>query len=68
MRPLLATCVLACVPALAGTASAAYPNTFAPVKGNPANALDKLPIDSYRYDHSRRCTKKPTPGALALVS
>jgi hypothetical protein len=41
VRPLLATCVLACVLALASTALAAYPNSFGPVKGNPANALDK---------------------------
>ena len=68
MRPLLATFVLACVLACAGTALASYPNTFGPVKGNPANVLDKLPIDGYRYDHSRRCTKHPTPGALAMVS
>jgi hypothetical protein len=54
--------------ALAGTALAAYPETFRPVKGNPADSLDKLPIDGYRYDYARRCVKKPTPGALAMES
>jgi hypothetical protein len=53
---------------IAGTAIAAYPHTFKPVKGNPADKLDKLPIEGYRYDLSRRCTKHPTPGALAMVS
>ena len=52
----------------AGTAFAAYPETFGPVKGNPADKLDSLPIDGYRYDLSRRCTKHPTPGALAMES
>jgi hypothetical protein len=61
---LLGTLALAC----AGTAAASYPHTFGPVKGNPADALDKLPIDGYRYDYARHCTKKPTPGALAMTS
>jgi hypothetical protein len=61
---LLGTLALVC----AGTAVASYPHTFGPVKGNPADKLDKLPIDNYRYDYSRHCTKKPTPGALAMVS
>jgi hypothetical protein len=34
----------------------------------PADRLASLPIDGYRYDLSRRCTKHPTPGALAMVS
>jgi hypothetical protein len=25
------------------------------------------PIDDYRYDHAKKCHKRPTPGALALV-
>jgi hypothetical protein len=34
--------------ALAGTAFAAYPNTFAPVKGNPANPLGALALQEAR--------------------
>jgi hypothetical protein len=54
--------------AIAGSAVAAYPRTFKPVKGNPVDKLDKLPIENFRYDRSRRCTKHPTRGALAMVS
>jgi hypothetical protein len=69
VRPLLiAAAALACAFALAGSAAASYPRTFGPVKGNPADALAQLPIDGYRYDLSRRCTKRPTPGALAMTS
>ena len=35
---------------------------------NPADARDGLPIDGYRYDYARHCTKSPTPGTLALKS
>jgi hypothetical protein len=58
--------LIACLLVLPGTALAAHPQTFGPVKGNPADALSKLPIEGYRYDLSRRCTKSPTPGALAM--
>jgi hypothetical protein len=53
----------ACFLSLTGVAVAGHP-----VKGNPADALDKLPIDGYRYDYARHCTKSPTPGARALRS
>ena len=49
--------VAACFLSLTGVAAA-----------NPADALDGLPIDGYRYDYARHCTKSPTPGALALKS
>ncbi|HEY7633291.1 MAG TPA: hypothetical protein VH817_21485 [Thermoleophilaceae bacterium] len=62
MRLLVAA--LLCSIAVTGTAAAA----FKPVKGNPADKLDSLPIEGYRYDLSRRCTKHPTPGALAMVA
>jgi hypothetical protein len=68
VRPLALLAALACTLAVAATAAASYPNSFGPVKGNPANKLASLPIDGYRYDLSRRCTKQPTPGALAMVS
>jgi hypothetical protein len=58
--------LIAAAVCLAGTAFAAYPQTFKPVKGNPADKLDSLPIDAYRYDYARHCTKAPTPGALAM--
>jgi hypothetical protein len=68
VRRLTLPALIACLLALTGVAAASYPHTFAPVKGNPADALAKLPIDGYRYDYARHCTKKPTPGALAMVS
>jgi hypothetical protein len=52
----------ACFLALAGVAAASY----RPVKGNPADRLDSLPIDGYRYDYARRCTRSPSRGALAM--
>jgi hypothetical protein len=60
----LLVAALLCSIAVTGTAAAA----FKPVKGNPADKLDSLPIEGYRYDLSRRCTKHPTPGALAMVA
>ena len=34
-----------------------------------ASALASLgPIDDYRYDRAKDCRKRPTPGALALVT
>ena len=63
VRLLAATLLGALALACAGTATASYPHTFGPLKRNPADALVKLPIDSFRYDYARRCTKRPTPGA-----
>lgn len=58
MRLLLCTLALA---ALVGTGLAqALPN------GNPANALAKLPIDDYAYDHATHCEKSAKPGTVAL--
>jgi hypothetical protein len=34
---------------------------------NPADRLADLPVDDYAYDHARKCLKRPSPGALALV-
>jgi hypothetical protein len=39
-----------------------------PVAGNPADRLLSLPIDAERYDRSRRCTRAPRAGTLALQS
>jgi hypothetical protein len=40
----------------------------APLRGNPANdpSLVGKPIESPRYDHARRCLRRPQPGTLAL--
>jgi hypothetical protein len=45
----------------------AYAAGYAPVAGNPADKLVKLPIDPETYDSATDCRKKPTPGAEALV-
>jgi hypothetical protein len=34
---------------------------------NPADRLADQPVDDYTYDHARKCVKRPTPGAVALV-
>jgi hypothetical protein len=39
-----------------------------PVPGNPAEALAALPADPEDYDPATRCSPKPRPGTLALVS
>ncbi len=36
------------------------------VKGNPADRMVANPIDDYRYDHARRCSKGPGRGTLAM--
>lgn len=54
--------LLALLPATA----AGFPSVFRPVRGNPADRLANLPIEDYRYDHARRCTKHPKAGTLAL--
>lgn len=37
-----------------------------PVAGNPADRMLSLPIDDERYDRSRRCTRVPRAGTVAL--
>jgi hypothetical protein len=44
----------------------AFPTAFPAVKNNPANRLATTPIEDYRYDHARRCIKRPKPGAVSL--
>jgi hypothetical protein len=62
----LALCfaLLACAPASA--LAAGFPNTFAPVPRNPADRLAAQPIEGYRYDHAKRCTRGPRSGTVAL--
>ena len=62
----LATCfaLLACAPAPA--LAAGFPSTFAPVPRNPADRLAAQPIERYRYDRSKRCTRGPRTGTVAL--
>ena len=68
LRRLLALCAAALLVAVAtaGAASAAYPNAFGPVADNPADALDRLPIERFQYDEATHCVKHPAKGALAL--
>jgi hypothetical protein len=54
--------------ALLPAASFGFGKVFPPVKGNPADKLAGLPIDSYSYDHATRCLKHPQKGMLALQS
>jgi hypothetical protein len=58
----LSLLLLALVPA----GALAFPTVFPPVKNNPANRLATTPIEDYRYDHARRCIKRPKPGAVSL--
>lgn len=60
---LLAICIagVTAVPALAGS-------LLRPMAGNPADRLAALPLEDFRYDHARKCHKKPAPGTLALQS
>ena len=56
--------VLAFAPASA--LAAGFPSSFGPVSRNPADRLAAQPIEDYRYDHARRCTRGPRAGTLAL--
>jgi hypothetical protein len=38
-----------------------------PVAHNPANRMLRVPIDDYGHDGSKRCRKRASAGALALV-
>lgn len=64
MRPTLLLLAMLATLAAAGAALAA---PYGRVAHNPADKLASKPIDDYRYDHARKCRKRPTPGALALV-
>jgi hypothetical protein len=64
-RLLLAVLLLAALPA---AAVAAYPDSFGPVAGNPADALQTLPIERFTYDRATHCVKRPSRGATALES
>jgi hypothetical protein len=48
---------------VASVATAATPSR---VSGNPADRLASRPMDPERYDRSRRCTRGPRAGTLAL--
>jgi len=39
---------------------------YGKVSRNPADKLASLPIEDYKYDHARRCRKRPMAGTLAL--
>jgi hypothetical protein len=47
-------------------ASVAQAATPSGVAGNPADRLASRPMEPERYDRSRRCTKTPRAGTLAL--
>jgi hypothetical protein len=64
-RPLLiGFAMLALVPATA--VAAGFPKSFAPMPQNPADRLADGPIEDYRYDHARHCTRSPRAGTVAL--
>jgi hypothetical protein len=63
-RPILAALALGLL--LPGAAHARYPESFAAVRGNPADRLVSAPIDPYRYDRATHCRRRPMPGTLAL--
>jgi hypothetical protein len=48
-------------------AAAAFAAPYGRVANNPADKLASKPMDDYRYDHARKCRKRATPGALAMV-
>jgi hypothetical protein len=41
-------------------------DAFPAVRGNPADRLVQVPIEDYRYDFARHCTRRARPGTLAL--
>ena len=63
--PLIALLTLLIV---AVSVTAAVAGGFRPVRGNPADRLVNVPIDDYRYDRAKKCFKRPTKGANALVA
>jgi hypothetical protein len=64
-RPLtICLAVLAFVPASA--VAAGFPSSFAPLPHNPADRLAAQPIEDYRYDRAKRCTRSPRSGTVAL--
>lgn len=70
-RPPLAAllCALSLAAALlAPPAAHAWPHTFGPVAGNPADALLRMPIEPSVYDPATHCSKRPKPGTEALIA
>jgi hypothetical protein len=64
-RPLtIGFAMLALVPATA--VAAGFPKSFAPMPHNPADRLADSPIENYRYDHAKRCTRSPRAGTVGL--
>jgi len=64
-RPLiLCLAVLALAPS--ATVAASFPTRFAPVAHNPADGLVDQPLEDYRYDRARHCTRSPRSGTRAL--
>jgi hypothetical protein len=64
-RPLtIGFAMLALVPASA--VAAGFPSSFAPMPHNPVDRLADRPIENYRYDHAKRCTRSPRTGTVAL--
>jgi hypothetical protein len=53
---------------LVALSSLALARPYGRVSGNPADRLAELPIEDYRYDHAKRCRKRPSRGARLLVS
>ena len=58
--------MLALVPAAA--VAAGFPKSFAPMPHNPADRLADRPIEDYRYDHAKRCTRSPRAGTRGARS
>ena len=53
---------------VAAATTAAFAAGFAPVSGNPADKLVRMPIDPEQYDSAKDCRKRPTPGAEGLAA
>jgi hypothetical protein len=65
-RRLLTLCFAMLALAPAAAIAAGFPSSFAPMAHNPADALAAQPIEDYRYDRARHCTKSPRAGTVAL--
>jgi hypothetical protein len=66
--PLAALLCALLVALLPAAAADAWPRTFGPVAGNPADKLLAVPIEDSVYDPATKCSKKPKPGTEALIA
>jgi hypothetical protein len=67
VTPVRVRLVLLAALAVLAMSGAALARPYGRVAGNPADRLTRVPIEDYRYDHAKRCRRRPSRGSRLLV-